>query len=169
MRLGAVLAYHRWVALVVRSRTRGFGKGKVGRSGLGPVSWLWRCDGGCHENGGTLWMGMVCDGGRGGSMAWMREVVGCGFGWNGTIVVVGRFVHQAHGGGSGGARFFYKRRRRRRTVFIKMLFAFLLISFCTPVPHLPLLFQGVSASGLPTKSKSRRVFKSRLVPEINDK
>ena len=30
----------------------------------------------------------------------------------------------------------------------------LLISFCTPVPHLPLLFQGVSASGLPTKSLS---------------
>ena len=100
MRLGAVLAYHHWVALVVRSRTRGFGKGKVGRSGLGPVSWLRRCDGGCHENGGTLWMGMVCNGGRGGSMAWMREVVGCGLGWNGTIVVVGRLVHQAHGGGS---------------------------------------------------------------------
>jgi hypothetical protein len=31
----------------------------------------------------------------------MREVVGCGLGWNGTIVVVGRLVHQAaHGGGS---------------------------------------------------------------------
>lgn len=43
---------------------------------------------------------MVCNGGRGGSMAWMREVVGCGLGWNGTIVVVGRLVHQAHGGGS---------------------------------------------------------------------
>jgi hypothetical protein len=113
-------------------------------------------------------MGMVCDGGRGGSMAWMREVVGCGFGWNGTIVVVGRFVHQAHGGGSGGARFFYKMKKKKNRIYKNVvLFAFLLI--CTPVPHLPLLFQGVSASGLPTKSKSRRVFKSRLVPEINDK
>jgi hypothetical protein len=120
---------------------------------------------------------MVCDGGRGGSMAWMREVVGCGFGWNGTIVVVGRFVHQAHGGGSGGARargwrlngFLTSRRKKKKNRIYKnaVLFAFLLI--CTPVPHLPLLFQGVSASGLPTKSKSRRVFKSRLVPEINDK
>ena len=52
-----------------------------------------RCDGGCHENGGTLWMGMVCNGGRGGSVAWMREVVGCGLGGDGTIVVVGRLVH----------------------------------------------------------------------------
>ena len=91
MRLGAVLANHHWMALVSRSRMRGFGKGKVVRSGLG--SWMRRCDGGCHENGGTLWMGMVCNGGRGGSMAWMREVVGCGLGGDGTIVVVGRLVH----------------------------------------------------------------------------
>ena len=34
------------------------------------------------------------------------------------------------------------------------MYTLLLISFCTPVPHLPLLFQGVSASGLPTKSLS---------------
>ena len=37
---------------------------------------------------------------------------------------------------------------------------------CTPVPYLPLLFQGVSASGLPTKSISfdqRRTYKLEVL------
>ena len=45
--------------------------------------------------------------------------------------------------------------RRRRTVFTRYVCTLSCWSlFCTPVPHLPLLFQGVSASGLPTKSLS---------------
>ena len=47
------------------------------------------------------------------------------------------------------------RRRRRRTVFQKMDVSTLsLLYLFLPVPHLPFLFQGVSASGLPTKSIS---------------
>ena len=46
-------------------------------------------------------------------------------------------------------------RRRRRTVFQKMDVSTLsLLYLFLPVPHLPFLFQGVSASGLPTKSIS---------------
>jgi hypothetical protein len=46
-------------------------------------------------------------------------------------------------------------RIRRRTVFTKLcLYDALPVSICTPVPYLPLLFQGVSASDLPTKSTS---------------
>ena len=50
--------------------------------------------------------------------------------------------------------FFY--RRRKRTVFTCKMYVctvpYLLV--CTPVPYLPHLFQGVSASDLPTKSIS---------------
>jgi hypothetical protein len=46
--------------------------------------------------------------------------------------------------------------------YVCIVYALLLISFCTPVPHLPLLFQGVSASGLPTKSLSLTPIKTHL-------
>jgi hypothetical protein len=46
-----------------------------------------------------------------------------------------------------------RRRRSRRSVFTKCMFVQCCL-VCTPVPHLPLLFQGVSASDLPTKAIS---------------
>jgi hypothetical protein len=48
----------------------------------------------------------------------------------------------------------WKKKKKNRISKNACVYALLLISFCTPVPHLPLLFQGVSASSLPTKSLS---------------